>query len=58
MGSAKREDLVAAAAELFAVVESGAVTVSINHRYPLAEAAAAQRALEARETTGSIVLIP
>jgi len=56
--TARREDLVAAVAELFAVVESGAVKVSINHRYPLAEAAAAHRALEARETTGSIVLVP
>jgi NADPH:quinone reductase len=56
--TAKREDLVAAAMELFAVVESGAVSVRINHRYALAEAATAHRALEARETTGSIILIP
>ena len=56
--TAKREDLVAAAEELFGVVASGAVTVAINHRYPLAEAAAAHRALEQRETTGSIVLTP
>jgi len=55
---AKREDLVAAAEELFGVVASGAVRVTINHRYPLAEAAAAHRALEQRATTGSIVLIP
>jgi len=56
--TAKREDLVAAAEELFGVVASGAVRVTINHRYPLAEAAAAHRALEQRGTTGSIVLIP
>jgi NADPH:quinone reductase len=56
--TAKREDLLAAAEELFGVVASGAVRVTINHRYPLAEAAAAHRALEQRGTTGSIVLIP
>jgi NADPH:quinone reductase len=56
--TAKREDLVAAAEELFGVVASGAVRVTINHRYPLAEAVAAHRALEQRGTTGSIVLIP
>jgi len=56
--AAKREDLLAAAEELFDVVASAAVRVTINHRYPLAEAAAAHRALEQRGTTGSIVLIP
>ncbi|HYV56272.1 MAG TPA: quinone oxidoreductase [Candidatus Nitrosopolaris sp.] len=56
--AARREDLVAAAEELFGVVASGAVRVTINHRYPLAEAAAAHRALEQRGTTGSIVLVP
>ena len=56
--SARREDLLAGAAELFDVVASGAVRVKINHRYPLAEAADAHRALQARETTGSIILVP
>jgi NADPH2:quinone reductase len=55
---ARREDLLAAAAELFAVVAAGAVTIHIGHRYRLAEAAAAHRDLEARNTTGSIVLLP
>ena len=55
---ARREDLLAAAAELFAVVASGAVKIHIGHRYPLAEAAAAHRDLEGRATTGSIVLLP
>jgi NADPH2:quinone reductase len=53
---ARREDLVAAAAELFEVVTSGAVKVEIHHRYRLADAATAHRDLEARKTTGSIVL--
>jgi NADPH2:quinone reductase len=55
---ARREDLLAAAAELFAVVASGAVEIHIGRRYPLAEAAAAHRDLEGRATTGSIVLLP
>jgi len=55
---ARREDLLAAAAELFAVVASGAVKIHIGHRYPLAEAAAAHHDLEGRKTTGSIVLLP
>jgi len=56
--TARRDDLLAAAAELFDDVASGAVRVIINHRYPLAEAADAHRALQARETTGSIILVP
>jgi NADPH:quinone reductase len=46
------------AGELFRAVGSGAVTVHIGRRFPLAEAAEAHRALEARETTGSVVLLP
>ncbi|HEX6218091.1 MAG TPA: zinc-binding dehydrogenase [Sphingomicrobium sp.] len=37
---------------------SGAVKVQIGARYPLEQAAEAHRALEARETTGSTVLVP
>ena len=54
--TAKREDLVATADELFQVVESGAVKLEINQRFPLRDAAAAHRALEARQTTGSTIL--
>ncbi len=56
--TATREDLVKAANELFAVVKSGKVKISINQTYPLREAARAQGDLEARKTTGSTVLIP
>lgn len=56
--TASREDLVNAARELFAVVKSGKVRISINQTYPLREAAQAQRDLEARKTTGSTVLLP
>jgi NADPH2:quinone reductase len=52
------EDLRAAAAELFAVLESGAVSIEIGQTWPLAEVADAHRALEARKTTGSSVLLP
>lgn len=55
---ARREDLLAMAAELFAVVASGQVRLSINQRFPLKEAATAHRELEARRTTGSSVLLP
>jgi NADPH:quinone reductase len=56
--AARRGDLLNMAAELFEVVERGAVRVEINQRYPLAEAARAHRELEARQTTGSSVLVP
>jgi NADPH:quinone reductase len=56
--TAKREDLVATAAELFEVVRSGAVKIMVNQTYPLKDAAEAHRALEGRKTTGSTVLLP
>ena len=52
------ESLRATANDLFDVVSTGAVKINVNHHWPLKEAAAAHRALEARETTGSIVLVP
>jgi len=56
--AAAREDLVKGAAELFSVVKSGKIKISINQTYPLREAAQAQRDLESRKTTGSTVLLP
>lgn len=56
--NARREDLEASAKALFDVVESGAVGIRINQRYPLADAARAHADLEARKTTGATVLIP
>ncbi len=53
-----RESLVEATNALFGVLKSGAVKVSVNQRYPLAEAAQAHRDLEARKTTGSTILAP
>jgi len=55
--TAKREDLEALAAKLFAVVQSGQVKIEVRQTFPLKEAAAAQEALAARLTTGSTVLL-
>lgn len=55
---ATREAAQGMADELFAMVTTGKVTVPVERRYPLAEAARAHRDLEARITTGAGVLIP
>jgi NADPH2:quinone reductase len=55
---AKREDLVANAAELFEKISSGAIKIAVNQRYRLADAAQAHADLEGRRTTGSSVLLP
>lgn len=55
---AKREDLERGAAELFEVIRSGKVKIDVTRTFPLAEVAEAHRALEARATTGSLVLLP
>jgi NADPH2:quinone reductase len=55
---ARHKDLLANASELFAMVAKGAVRIAPSRTYPLREAAAAHRDLEARRTTGSIVLLP
>jgi len=46
------------AADLFQRVMSGQVKIEITHRYPLEQAAQAQRDMEERKTTGSIILLP
>jgi NADPH:quinone reductase len=56
--TAKRGDLEQAANELFEVVTNGAVSIRVNQTFPLKQAAAAHTALEARQTTGSTVLLP
>lgn len=52
------EDLAEGAAELFDQLASRTVRVPIGQRFPLRETATAHRALEARETTGSTILVP
>jgi len=56
--TAKRDDLLESARELFEVVLSGAVRIEVNQTYPLRDAAQAHRDMEARKTTGSTVLLP
>jgi NADPH:quinone reductase len=52
------EEMRASAARLFEMVEKGAVTIRVGATFPLLKAADAHRAIEARATTGSTVLIP
>jgi NADPH2:quinone reductase len=56
--TARREDLLAHAKDLFEVVGRGIVKVQIGKTYPLADAAMAHRDMESRSTTGSTILIP
>jgi NADPH:quinone reductase len=53
-----RSDLEATAQDLFDIVLSGKVKIEINHTYPLKDAQQVHRDLEARKTTGSIVMVP
>ena len=53
-----RTEMLARAEDLFDAMKNGAVRVEVRQRYPLAEAARAQRDLEGRRTIGSSVLIP
>jgi len=55
---AKRDNLIAMAADLFKVVSSGVVKIEINQTYDLSNAAQAHIDLEARKTTGSTILKP
>jgi NADPH2:quinone reductase len=56
--TAKREDLVATANDLFDVVGSGKVKIPVNQKYALKDAVKAHQDLEGRKTTGSSLLIP
>jgi NADPH:quinone reductase len=55
---ATRESTQAMADELFGMVTSGQVQVPITARYALSDAQQAHRDLEARKTTGAMVLLP
>ena len=52
------DERAAGAARIWEMIAARHVEVTIGQTWPLAEAAAAHRALEARETTGSSLLIP
>ena len=53
-----REELLATASSVYAEVAAGRLDVRIAHRYPLDEARKAHEDLQARRTTGKLVLIP
>ncbi len=53
-----RAELEQCAAALFEVIRSGAVKVTPPTVFPLSEVQRAHRALEGRQTTGSVVLLP
>ena len=52
------EDIRIGAEALFNVIALGKVKIAIDQTFPLTEAEKAHRALEARETTGSTLLLP
>jgi NADPH2:quinone reductase len=56
--TATRGDLELSAGRVIDAVTRGWIKIKVPHTYPLKEAAQAHRDLEARKTTGSIVLIP
>jgi NADPH:quinone reductase len=56
--AATREELEWRARELFAAVLDGTLSLRVEHTYPLADAARAHEDLEARRTTGKLLLLP
>jgi NADPH2:quinone reductase len=56
--SATYDELNWRAGELFEAIGAGKLRVHVDREVPLRDAAAAHRALEARQTTGKVILIP
>jgi NADPH2:quinone reductase len=55
---ATREELLQRSGEVFTWITAGELAVRIGARYPLPEARRAQEDLQARRTTGKLVLVP
>ncbi|HEY3066071.1 MAG TPA: quinone oxidoreductase [Methylomirabilota bacterium] len=55
---AAREELVQRAGEVAGWVRDGKLRLRMEHEFPLKDAAEAHRALEARKTTGKVLLLP
>jgi len=53
-----REELDARSTDVFQQLERGDLQLRIHASFPLAEAAKAQEALQARQTTGKVLLVP
>ena len=56
--TASSSELLTRAGDLFAWLQAGKLQVRIDRTFPLADAAAAHRALEGRETKGKVLLLP
>ena len=56
--AANREELMKRAGDLFEWIVSGTLKLHIDRTFPLQYAADAHRALEGRQTTGKVLLIP
>lgn len=56
--TATRSELEQRAGDIFRAVAKGELMLRVEHVYPLADAAHAHRDLEARKTTGKLLLIP
>jgi NADPH:quinone reductase len=54
---ATRAELITAANDVFAMVASGKIKIEVSREYALRDAARAHAEIEARKTTGSIVLV-
>jgi NADPH2:quinone reductase len=55
--TARREELLERAGEVFAWIAAGRLDVRIGGRYPLEQARTAQEDLESRRTTGKLLLL-
>jgi NADPH2:quinone reductase len=53
---ATRDELMTRARDLFTWIADGSVKIRINHTFPLADAVKAHQELEARRTTGKVLL--
>jgi NADPH2:quinone reductase len=56
--TAKRENLLAMADEMFGMVRAGKIKPDVRQELPLANVVDAHRALESRQTTGATLLFP
>jgi len=56
--TAERHELIERATDVFDTILAGRLTIRIGHEYQLADAAAAHADLQARRTTGKLLLIP
>jgi NADPH2:quinone reductase len=56
--TATREEYELRAGDVLRWVAEGSLKLRLEHNYPLAEAGQAHRDLEARKTTGKVLLIP